>query len=97
KLTVDIDGNVFIAAHLTVGGGLATNEIRPMEGGDLVFNLANVIPDPIRDQGETDPDFRQDDGGGAVQDDGNETGDNAGFGKLLVKGINNEMVASIDA
>ena len=82
KLTVDIDGNVFIAAHLTVGGGLATNEIRPMEGGDLTFNLDNAGLNGIEDKVSTQE----------------ETGlENAGFGKLLVKGINNETVASIDA
>ena len=46
KLTVDIDGNVFIAAHLTVGGGLTTNEIRPMGEGDLTINLENEGEQP---------------------------------------------------
>jgi len=82
KITVGIDGNVFIAAHLTVGGGIATNEIKPTEGGDLTFNLDNAGLNGMEDKVSTQE----------------ETGlENAGFGKLLVKGINNETVASIDA
>ena len=86
KVTVDIDGNVFIAEHLTVGGGITTNEIKPIDGGDLIVDLEN----------------KGKEGGGGEE---KETGFAAvpeqstvhGFGRLLVKGIGGETVASIDA
>jgi len=84
KVTVDTDGNVFIAEHLTVGGGIATSEIKPIDGGDLTINLKYTD--------ETGEESTQDTTG-LGQD---KTG-NSGFGKLLVKGIRGEIVASIDA
>lgn len=70
KVTIDIDGNVFIAEHLTVEGELIASNIRPKEGEDLTINL----------------------GDGEKEGEEQETG----FGKLLIKGIKGETVASID-
>ncbi len=88
KIAIDIGGNVFIAHHLTVGGDLIAGNIRPHGGQDLVFNLAN----------STD----QDSEGGAVQGESplsinSELDPSSGFGELLVKGINQEVVAKINA
>jgi hypothetical protein len=96
KFMIDTNGNVFIAQHLTVGGDLVAGNIRPHEGENLVFDLANNIG-----QGDGMGSFAsaQDDGGETAQDDEEETAqdDGGGFGKLLVKGINQETVAQIDA
>ena len=73
-----------------------------MEGGDLTFNLDNTGLNGIEDKVSTQEETGLDNTGLNGMEDKvgtqEETGlNNAGFGKLLVKGINNEMVASIDA
>jgi len=87
KITIDKQGNAVFGGDIEVRGQLATKEISPLEGEDLVINLANLptatpetlesLPSPIATQASTLVD--------------------SGFGKLLIKGVNNEIVASIDA
>ncbi|PIS15036.1 hypothetical protein COT63_02075 [Candidatus Shapirobacteria bacterium CG09_land_8_20_14_0_10_38_17] len=96
KITVDVDGNVFIAAHLTAGGGITTSEIKPMGGGDLAINLENKILNQVQDDGGGVQDPSGDQGSEfRVQEE--STQGKTGFGKLLVKGIGGETVASVDA
>ncbi|MDD5481996.1 MAG: tail fiber domain-containing protein, partial [Candidatus Shapirobacteria bacterium] len=86
KFMIDNEGNIFIAQHLTVGGDLVAGNIRPHEGENLTFDLANSIG-----QGNETPDQAQDDEEQLIQSE------EKGFGKLLVRGINQETVVQIDA
>jgi len=94
KITIDRHGNAVFGADVEIHGRLAAKELRPLEGQDMVINLAN-LPTPdfqsekSSDSGTPNSDFLLAHQASTLVD--------SGFGKLLIKGINNEIVAAIDA
>jgi len=83
KITIDRHGNAVFSSDVEVRGRLATKEISPLEGEDLVINLANLPTST------PSADFLLANQAATVVD--------SGFGKLLIKGVKGEIVASIDA
>jgi len=95
KITIDKHGNAVFNGDVEVRGQLAASELRPIEGQDMVINLANLPTPESQKGGESSS-------SGPSSSDFNLTTQastvvNSGFGKLLIKGANNEIVASIDA
>ncbi|MGI6278309.1 MAG: tail fiber domain-containing protein [Patescibacteria group bacterium] len=104
KFMIDTEGNVFIAQHLTVSGDLMAGKIKPKEGEDLVLDLINSVGQGEDDNEDTNGDTNQTNDEENDTEDTNINTNNAentleetGFGKLLVKGANQETVAQIDA
>jgi len=81
KITIDSSGNLTIEGDLTVKGRLAANVISPLPENDLIIDLAQI---PISTSSGSELDLATQ----ATQ---------SAFGRLLVKGIDNQTVASIDA
>jgi hypothetical protein len=108
KVVINKEGNVMIENNLAVKGSLFANLFKPLPGHDLTVDLASAETGKISDCTEEEkilyPDLCQrgnpsetkvtSDGGPPIRRDSSEVD---GFGKLLVKGIGGETVASIDA
>jgi hypothetical protein len=102
KIVIDRHGNVVFGGDIEVRGRLVTGELRPLEGQDMVINLASLptftsegsLLSPSANEfnlppAEMNTDYLLANQASTVVD--------SGFGKLLIKGIRGEIVASIDA
>jgi len=81
KIVIDEHGNATFEGDVTIKGKLTASSINPLPENDLVIDLAQI---PIINENETESDLSNQ----ATQ---------SAFGKLLVKGFEGQIVASIDA
>ncbi|MBI2267822.1 MAG: hypothetical protein HYU80_00020 [Candidatus Blackburnbacteria bacterium] len=80
-LIVDAQGNVSVNGNLNIIGRLTASTIGAQEGGDLTLDLGRTNSSNLSNESNST----------------NLTSESSGFGELLVRGVNGETVASIDA
>ena len=95
KVVIDEHGNAVFGGNVEIRGRLATKEISPLEGQDVVINLANLPIFETQENGESSA-FELPSSDLLLANQASSIV-NSGFGKLLIKGVKGEIVASIDA
>ena len=89
KFVIDKDGDVTVEENLTVKGTLAAGSISALEGEDLVINLGQEVR-PAKERSTLRPVY-------PALRDGSDLDRSSSFGRLIIKGLGNKEVASIDA